>query len=130
MNLVPLLIRADGQVVVQGLDVTDGVATLPVTINQTIVEQHVQAPVEVRIVERRIETRTILYTPVAEPDRPLGASQTPQPSTAWVRVPGVSVAVPAGLEGSRLDAWIREQHDLKLARQVPDPYNPQPRSLK
>lgn len=129
MNLVPLLIRADGQVVVQGLDVVDGQAFIPVTINQTIVEQTVQAPVEVRIVERLVETRTILYTPVAEPDRPLGASQTPQPSTAWVRVPGVSVAVPAGLDGSRLDAWIREQHDARLARSVSDPYNPQPRRL-
>ena len=99
MNLVPLLIRADGQVVVQGLDVVDGVATLPVTINQTIVENHTtvrpvtyETRVE-RVVEVRYETRvepqpktsTVPQrTQALPPSRPGNAPKAPKPTPVAV----------------------------------------------
>jgi hypothetical protein len=131
-NLVPLLIRADGQVVVQGLEVTDGVATVPVTINQTFVENRTtvhpvtyETRVE-RVVEVRYETRVEVQpkTPVVPqrtqalpPPRPGNVSKAakptpvavvsrkPEPDPRFAQVRTLEDAMKLLGRGEKLDKW-------------------------
>lgn len=132
MNLVPLLIRADGQVVVQGLEVSNGQAFIPVTINQTIVEQTHVHPTEVRVETRyetrveRIVERLVPQAPVPEapqrtqalpPSRPgnapkapkptpvAGVSQKREPDPRFLQVRTLEAAMKLLGRGEKLDKW-------------------------
>lgn len=131
-NLVPLLIHANGQVVVQGLEVSNGQAFIPTTINQTIIEQHVHPAIETRV-ETRYETRVERIVerlvpqapaPVAPqrmqalpPSRPGNASKAPKPAPVaavsqklepdprFANVRTLEAAMKLLGRGEKLDAW-------------------------
>ena len=104
-NLVPLLIRADGQVIVQGLEVSNGQAFIPVTINQTLVENHTtvhpvtyETRVE-RVVEVRYETRV-----EAQPKTPSLPQRTQAlPPSRPGAAPRVSKPAPVAVVSAKLE---------------------------